>query len=82
MGDWRKGLEQAVHNTWFASESYLLMPTLPRSRAPHEEAGRLSVGLIDRGTQLADHPSAASSSALDHPSVGAWLVNAWAAALS
>jgi hypothetical protein len=81
MHDWRGGLAQAVHNTWFAAESYLLLPTLPRGRAPYDEAERLSVGLLDESTELPAHASGCPM-ALRHPSVGAWLINAWASALS
>lgn len=81
MHDWRGGLTQAVHNTWFAAESYLLLPTLPRGRAHRDEAERLSVGLLDESTALPAH-APGRPMALRQPSVGAWLINSWANALS
>jgi hypothetical protein len=76
VADWQKGLDQAVQNTWFASESYLLLPCLPRRAAVLEEAGRLgvevrvrdqSLDVTDRG-QREDTPRSYAS----------WLFNEWA----
>jgi hypothetical protein len=82
MRDWRSGLAQALHNTWFAPESYLLLPTLPQRRTPQNEAERLSVGLLDQRTPILKPSPQAHRRLRRHPAVGAWLVNTWAAALT
>ena len=82
MRDWRGGLVQAIHNTWFAPESYLLLPTLPQHRTPLNEAERFNVGVLDRRTPILKPSAKTPRRMLRQPSVGAWLVNSWAAALT
>ena len=45
MADWRRGLEQAANNKWFASCSFLLMPRVARSSRLWAEAASLGVGI-------------------------------------
>lgn len=45
MSDWRRGLEQASTNRWFASASYLLMPRAPQNDAFWAAAKAAGVGV-------------------------------------
>jgi hypothetical protein len=45
VNEWSAGLEQAWLNTWFASESYLLIPRVPRGSTVLEEARKLGIGV-------------------------------------
>lgn len=45
MSNWRRGLEQAAINRWFASTSYLLMPRAPRNETFWSEATAAGVGV-------------------------------------
>lgn len=77
IADWKGGLVQAFQNTWFASESYLLLPKLPKRVAAIEEMRRFGVGLITRGMSL---DSSAVSARQDNlpKSYASWLFNEWA----
>ena len=74
--DWKKGLEQAKANTWFASQSYILVPS--RLKAPDlvTRARKLGVGVLasDAGgvKLLVESQKIAIPS-----SFGSWLVNEW-----
>lgn len=75
--DIRGGLEQAIRNTWFASESYLLTPQLPRSTEVIEHATRFGIGLITPDMPPDITPIAARSEALPKSYVS-WQFNEWA----
>lgn len=75
--DWSKGLEQAFQNTLFASESYLLLESLPNSQNLFRSAERLGVGILDKDrsvTQPYLRPKVGSLPT----SHAAWLFNEWA----
>jgi hypothetical protein len=72
---WRAGLQQALHNTWFSSESYLLLPSLP-SDACFTEARRLGIGLIVSDRSL-DLPAGAPRYEPIPKSYMSWLFNEW-----
>lgn len=74
---WGAGLAQALSNTTFASESYLLLPRVPRSGLVVEEAQRLGVGVVTRDAPPQPTPAAARSGRLPRSHV-AWLFNEWA----
>ncbi len=74
--DWQKGLVQAMQNTWFASESYLLLPRVPRGSVLLEEATRLGIGVRVRD-QLLDGPDRAQKEDVPR-SYASWLFNEWA----
>ena len=80
--DWNGGLTQALHNTWFTTESYLLLPTLPKARKPHDEARRLGIGILDQDTPIRGPHTQKQRRLQRQPSVGAWLLNTWASALT
>lgn len=52
VSSWRAGLQQALINTGFASESYLLLPQLPRQGDAVGNAERWGVGLIASSATL------------------------------
>lgn len=73
----REGLQQAVLNMWFASESYLLLPKLPSHTGFVEETKRFGVGLLTR--ELAIDASAVGARQDRIPkSYASWLFNEWA----
>lgn len=76
VSDWRKGLQQAFHNTWFASESFLLLPRAPERSQVMAEAKRAGVGVIDATQRLSAPHIAARRDRLPQ-SYASWLFNEW-----
>jgi hypothetical protein len=73
----REGLFQAFQNTWFASESYLLLPKLPRRSDLTDEAQKFGVGVAEQGKPL--HLSGVRPRRQQIPlSYASWLFNEWA----
>jgi len=77
VSDWRRGLRQAFLNTWFASESFLLLPHVPERSQVVEEARRVGVGVVDATQRLASPHVAARRDRLPQ-SYASWLFNEWA----
>lgn len=75
--DWSKGLEQAFQNTLFASESYLLLESLPNSQNLFKNAERLGVGILDKNRSVTQ-PYLKSKVGSLPTSHAAWLFNEWA----
>ena len=76
VSEWSVGLEQALLNTWFASESYILVPHIPKGSQLLERAEPLGVGVISNADMaLAKKPTLTPSK---HPrSYASWLFNEW-----
>jgi len=75
--DWRNALRQAVANTWFASHSYVLMPSERVGEAVSQHAARLGIGLMTYdGSRISVRVRARRLSIPS--SYGSWLVNEWA----
>lgn len=74
--DWRKGIEQAFRNTWFASESYLLLGSIPQSQMMLDEAEKLGVGILDKNHSLIN-PYTPSKVGELPASYASWLFNEW-----
>jgi hypothetical protein len=74
---WRDGLHQAMQNTWFASESYLLLPRVPKGSDLLEEALRLGVGVKTRDQKLDSSEGPARRDRIPK-SYASWLFNEWA----
>lgn len=74
--DWRSGLSQALQNTWFASESYLLLSRLPKRSNLLREARKLGIGVVKQDQPLA-YPELLAWP--DHlpKSYASWLFNEW-----
>ena len=77
VSDWRNGLRQAFLNTWFASESFLLVPRVPARSQIVEEARRAGVGVVDASQRLTAPHVAARRDRLPQ-SYASWLFNEWA----
>ncbi|HSY46917.1 MAG TPA: hypothetical protein VK800_12765 [Steroidobacteraceae bacterium] len=77
ISDWRRGLHQAFLNTWFASESFLLLPHLPERSQVMAEAQRIGVGVVVATERLAA-PHVASRKDRLPQSYASWLFNEWA----
>lgn len=75
--EWRRGLIQALQNTWFASESYLLVPHIPRNSALVAEARRLNVGVVSQRQHLENSEAMARQERIPK-SYASWLFNEWA----
>jgi hypothetical protein len=77
MRAWRDALEQAIGNMWFASHSYILVPTLRCLKAVREEAQKFGVGVLvfdGQKTRTLLRPRRQRIPA----SYGSWLINEWA----
>lgn len=70
------GLQQAFQNTWFASETYLLVPKPAQAARLLEDASRLSVGLVsqENGVDAAILPSRREALPKSYVS---WQFNEW-----
>lgn len=77
IGNWNRGAWQAVRNTWFASESYLLIPELTPSSGAAHEAAKIGIGLITPSMPLA-RPVVRPTAAGLPRSYASWLFNEWA----
>lgn len=75
--DWQKGLDQALLNTWFSSESYLLLPRIPAAIDLVERAKNFGIGLVDTGTPLNKTEITARSYQIP-ASFTSWEFNEWA----
>jgi hypothetical protein len=74
ISEWKVGLEQAVLNTWFASESYMLVPNLSSRSSLLERAKALGIGVWAN-----DHTPVKPERAQRLPrSYASWLFNEWA----
>src|SRR5581483_8234047 len=72
-----EGLRQAFQNTWFASESYLLLPRVPRCSDLKKEAARFGVGVAEQNKPL--YRSGVRPRRQHIPlSYASWLFNEWA----
>jgi hypothetical protein len=76
ISDWRHGLRQAFLNTWFASESFLLIPHVPKGRLLLEDAARLGLGVIS-GDRSLSAPQVRSRRDRLPRSYASWLFNEW-----
>lgn len=75
--DWRRALQQAVANTWFASHSYVLMPAGRWHAALRQDAGRLGIGVMIYDGKRTVVRLRARRHRIP-ASYGSWLVNEWA----
>lgn len=73
----QRGLDQAFQNTWFASESYLLVPALPKNPNFLDAAKRLGVGVLEETTPIEKSAVRARRDRIPK-SYPSWLFNEWA----
>jgi hypothetical protein len=75
IGEWRAALEQAYLNTWFASESCVLVPRVPRNSELLREARELGVRVLAKESDCWDIRDRIRSKPRSYVS---WLFNDWA----
>lgn len=75
MTAWRAALDQAFLNTWFAPESYILIPSLPRRSPVLEAARKRGIGVLCKGAACWNVLPEAGAAPRSHVS---WLLNEWA----
>lgn len=76
LSRWTDVLQQAQLNTWFASESYVLVPKLPKSESFYDSARSHGIGIW---TQESGEVYSAAQDATGLPrSYASWLFNEWA----
>jgi hypothetical protein len=73
---WQKGLHQAFYNTWFASESYLLISHIPKASRLLDEAERFGIGVVTHGQHLNKSAACARKERIPK-SYASWLFNEW-----
>jgi hypothetical protein len=74
--DWRRALEQAAANLWFASHSYVLFPQRRFLDAAVREAATLGIGVaVFDGASVKVRLRAARQRI--PASIGSWIVNEW-----
>lgn len=78
VNDWQNGLLQAVQNTWFASESYLLMGSIPKSDGLLKSVENYGVGLVSKDQSISN-PIIKSRTGNLPTSYASWIFNelAW-----
>ena len=75
--DWQQALRQAIANTWFASQSYILMPSARLKPAAFDHAARFGIGVMTYNGQRTKVELGARRHRIP-ASYGSWLVNEWA----
>ncbi len=77
ISDWAQAIHQASANRWFASESYVLVPAVPRRGTLLALARQAGVGVWVEGENT---PVQQSPSMIDQQpmSFASWLFNEWA----
>lgn len=75
ISEWKVALDQAHLNTWFASESYVLVPRVPRDSTLLRNAQKLGVRVLEKE----NHNWRMSAQRFSGPrSYASWLFNEWA----
>lgn len=77
ISDWKSALAQAFQNTWFASESYLLLRDVPKRSNLQESAAQFGLGVLGPADELDVAQIAARQDNLPK-SHASWLFNEWA----
>ncbi len=77
MKNIKRGFDQALNNTWFASESYLLIPNRTSNSSVIQKAKRFGIGIINSDGWL-NSPQITARVEEVPKSYGSWLFNEWA----
>lgn len=75
VADWKSAAEQAYLNTWFTTESYVLLPTAKRGHPLLAAAKNSGIGVLSATQGLLRKPRSKSALPLSYAS---WLFNEWA----
>ncbi|MEH2157737.1 hypothetical protein [Nostoc sp.] len=75
--NWKQGLQQAFYNSYFASQSYLLLPHIPKTEDIFKQASRLGIGILTTNQSLVKSVLPAQVGKLPKSYVS-WLFNEWA----
>lgn len=72
VAEWRAALDQAFINTWFTSESYVLVPAIPKGAGLLETALQHGVGVLSK-----ERPRLVERRITQPQSYISWLFNEW-----
>jgi hypothetical protein len=72
VAEWRAALDQAFINTWFTSESYVLVPAIPRGASLVETALQHGIGVLSK-----ERPRLVERRIRQPRSYASWLFNEW-----
>jgi hypothetical protein len=75
VNDWKSAVQQAYLNTWFTSESYVLMPPAAKGHPLFAAARKRGVGVLSTAEGVLRKPR---KSACLPRSYASWLFNEWA----
>lgn len=75
VGDWRTALQQAYLNSWFASDSCILLPHIPRDSGVVAYAAELGIKVLIKET---DDQGIRPEKPVRPRSYLSWLFNDWA----
>jgi hypothetical protein len=75
VADWKSAAEQAYLNTWFTTESYVLLPTAKKGHPLLAAAKNLGIGVLSPTQGLLRKPR---SKPVLPRSYASWLFNEWA----
>jgi hypothetical protein len=74
VDDWSAALKQAFLNTWFASDSHVLLPEIPKNAGATAEAQALGIGICTRAKPLFTSHTPGQQLPRSYAS---WLFNEW-----
>lgn len=74
--DWKSGIDQAIQNTWFTSESYVLMNTVPKNQDAIHASGQFGIDFCTLDKPIAKGVVRARKRFIPK-SYATWLFNEW-----
>jgi hypothetical protein len=72
VAEWRAALDQAFVNTWFTTESYVLVPAIPKGASLVETALQHGIGVLSK-----ERPRLVERRVTQPRSYASWLFNEW-----
>lgn len=69
---WRDAIDQAFINTWFTSESYVLVPAIPKGAMLLDKASERGIGVLSK-----ENPYLLPQPPMTPRSYATWLFNEW-----
>lgn len=77
VSSWRRAIQQAIGNTWFASHSYVALPSTKISQQVIDHASESGIGIMAIGANGGEVFLRARSQGVPN-NYGTWLFNYWA----